>query len=677
MLHALPRLPSWRDWLFSIKAFTASMLALYIAMALGLPRPYWAMATVYVVAHPLIGATRSKGLYRAGGTLIGAGAALILTPLLDQTPVLFSLAIALWTGTLLYVSMLDRTPRSYLFMLAAYSLPLIALPAVSAPDRVFDIAVARSEEILVGITCASVVGAIAWPGKVAPVLAARVDAWLHDAADWAAELLSPQEGRRSTGSRHQLAADILMLDQYIGQLSYDASTATVVHQARQLRERLSMLLPLLSSIDAAVQNLRQQPAGMPEALTRLQHELSDWLLQSMREAPDQARANQLNHALDALQPQSSSPARENLLASHLCARLRSLIALWQDCLTLHGLIAGTDHSIDWEPLFHRHDLSSQARHYDFGMMLFSAASASLYIFLLCMVWIWSGWDDGGSAVIMGAIASCFFAAQDEPAQSQRAFFIWNVVCMVLAAVLLFLVIPASHDFETLVMAMALPFLLVGTLATKPQFALIAMTLTVSTASVMGLSGAYNADFTAFINSTLASTAGILFALIWTLLTRPFGAQLALRRLVYSWWADLARTAAGEHTGDHADLSARMRDRLSLLLPRLAASGDDQLTDGFSELRVGLSVLALQSDEHQLPPSGKQAVHRVLQQVAAHYRTRRNGSRLEAAPGSLAQAVSDAVKGLMHEHGPSIQTAQTTLHALTELRLTLCHGRATA
>ncbi len=54
-------LPSWRDWLFSGKAFLASMLALYIALAFDLPRPYWAMAAVYVVANPLAGATSSKG----------------------------------------------------------------------------------------------------------------------------------------------------------------------------------------------------------------------------------------------------------------------------------------------------------------------------------------------------------------------------------------------------------------------------------------------------------------------------------------------------------------------------------------------------------------------------------------------------------------------------------------
>jgi len=32
--------PGWRDWLFSAKAFMASMLALFVALSLDLPRPY-------------------------------------------------------------------------------------------------------------------------------------------------------------------------------------------------------------------------------------------------------------------------------------------------------------------------------------------------------------------------------------------------------------------------------------------------------------------------------------------------------------------------------------------------------------------------------------------------------------------------------------------------------------
>jgi uncharacterized membrane protein YccC len=38
---------------------------------------------------------------------------------------LLSLALACWVGLCLYVSLLDRTPRSYVFMLAGYTAGLI------------------------------------------------------------------------------------------------------------------------------------------------------------------------------------------------------------------------------------------------------------------------------------------------------------------------------------------------------------------------------------------------------------------------------------------------------------------------------------------------------------------------------------------------------------------------
>jgi uncharacterized membrane protein YccC len=58
--------------LFSANSFAAAMLALYIALALGLPRPYWALTTAYIVSQPLSGAVRSKAVYRVAGTVLGA-----------------------------------------------------------------------------------------------------------------------------------------------------------------------------------------------------------------------------------------------------------------------------------------------------------------------------------------------------------------------------------------------------------------------------------------------------------------------------------------------------------------------------------------------------------------------------------------------------------------------------
>ncbi len=140
-------MPPARDWFYGVRTFAASMIALYIALIMEMPRPYWAMATVYIVSSPFVGPTSSKALYRAVGTFLGAAAAVLFVPLFVQTPFLLAVVVALWTGTLLFLSLHLRTANSYALMLAGYTMPMIALPVVDNPLNVFDIAVSRTEEI--------------------------------------------------------------------------------------------------------------------------------------------------------------------------------------------------------------------------------------------------------------------------------------------------------------------------------------------------------------------------------------------------------------------------------------------------------------------------------------------------------------------------------------------------
>ncbi|RMC92767.1 FUSC family protein [Aquitalea palustris] len=665
-------LPSWRDWLFSAKAFAAAMLALYLAMALALPRPYWAMATVYVVSHPLTGATRSKAVYRIGGTLLGASAAVILLPLFVNAPTLLSLVVALWTGTLLSISLLDRTPRSYLFMLSAYTLPMIALPALNSPEGIFDLALARSEEILVGILCASVVSALVWPGKVAPIFSARIASWLGDARDWACELLQQGDAasQPSHASRHKLAADILALDQFISHLSYDTTSFAMVKNARELRGRMSMLLPILSSLTETKQALLQQQDGMPAGLSELMHAVAHWMA-----SPDLGHLRRevpvLQRRLAALKQQiASGDSWQALLIAHGLARLQSLINLWLDCRLLQQLIAEEHPTFEWKPAYRHWPVGGTARHYDYGMMAFSSLQASAAIFLACLLWIQLGWTDGSGAVIMVAIASCFFAALDEPAPMMRTFLIWALVSIALTTVLLFMVIPAAYTFEMLVAMLAVPFLLVGTLFTRPQFTMIAMMLTVNTATFLSLQGAYDTDFTAFFNGNVATVVGVSFALLFSLLVRPFGIELAIRRLRRASWHDLAETSAGRRLDDYAQLTARMLDRLGLLIPRLAASGHDQLPQVFNELRAGFSVLHLQREENaQAGPAGV-AVQQVLDAVERHYRQALEQRQQPQADVRLLQRIDAALNQLLASGRRSDHHLLTVLNALVELRITL-------
>src|SRR6267154_3863867 len=166
---------------FGLKTFVAAMLAYSIAVWLDTPRPYWAMASVFITSSPLTGATSSKAVYRILGTLIGGVGTIVLIPNLVNAPELLSLCVALWYGVCLYFALIDGTPRSYVFMLSGYTVALLGFPILTAPQLTFDIVSSRVQEIMLGIVCASVVSMLVMPQSVASAIAAKADAWLADA----------------------------------------------------------------------------------------------------------------------------------------------------------------------------------------------------------------------------------------------------------------------------------------------------------------------------------------------------------------------------------------------------------------------------------------------------------------------------------------------------------------
>ena len=192
----LSTLPGWRDWLFSARSFAAAMLALYLALWFDLPRPYWAVGTVYIVIQPLSGALRAKALARFLGTLAGGAFAVAAVPMLVDAPPLLVLVLALWVAGCTMGSLYDPTPRSYAFRLAGFTAALIAFPSVDAPGTIFDTALARIEEIGLGILCVTLVDQV-FPRPATPVLLARLEAWIGGMARFGADALSGrmEEGR--------------------------------------------------------------------------------------------------------------------------------------------------------------------------------------------------------------------------------------------------------------------------------------------------------------------------------------------------------------------------------------------------------------------------------------------------------------------------------------------------
>ncbi|MFT4117578.1 FUSC family protein [Bradyrhizobium sp.] len=641
-----PFLVRHADLIFALKTFAASILALVIALAMDLPRPYWAMATVYITSQPLAGATSSKAFFRVMGTLVGAIMTVALVPNLIDAPELLCLAIALWVGLCLYLSLLDGTPRSYVFMLAGYTVALIGFPSVSEPGAIFDTAVARLEEISLGIICASLVSTIVFPRSVAPAVARRVDTWLSDARRLSQVVLL-REGTSDTrrGKRLKLATDIVEIDTLSTHLAYDRLTdSNAVRGLGEIRLRMLMLLPVIASLEDRLAALGEEALRRNPELKQLLEDLAQWIASDVSERQPAERIRAMIVQRQAVLDDSTS--WERIITTSLLSRLRELVDLSRDCRVLTDAIAEGDNISAVDLAFHSEAGAAPVRHRDRGLALWSAAGAAVAILICCAFWIGTGWPDGASAPMMAAVACSFFAAQDEPARFIRSFGLWSLVAIVVVAIYLFALVPAISHIEVLVVALAPTFLIYGFLIARPATSGTGMALAANTATLLALQSTYNADFASYANSAVAFFVGVVIAELVTRIARGVGAEWIANRLVLSSWKTLAVAAERRGKRDRAEFAGLMLHRLGLLVQRIAflSESDRRDADSLVQLRIGLNIIDLRRARYGLAATTIAVIDDMLDQLAAACRgyggAGMPGELLRRVDLALAQAVKD-------------------------------------
>ncbi|MGY2051070.1 FUSC family protein [Methylobacterium sp. JK268] len=640
-------LPGWRAWLFAVKTAGAALLALFIALWIDLPRPYWAMATVYITAQALAGATRSKAAYRVGGTLIGVAVAVALVPALVNAPELLAAALALWAAFCLYVSLLDRGPQSYLFMLGGYTAALIGFPAVSDPGSIFDTAVARAEEITLGILCAALVSSLVVPQPVGPVVAQRIAAWLAEAGRWTGEVLSgAAEDPQVRARRLRLATEAGEIDVLATHLAFDTSRqAAAAPWVRTLRARMLLLLPVLSSLADRIAALRAV-AGLTADLRDLLRDLEEWAKAGAPPAGSAHLTARIEAAEHGLPP---DPDWGMLVRASLLDRLRELVALSRDCRTLEEHIARGGGRLAGPLAYGGEFARRPPQHRDHGMALRSALGVLVSALVCVGLWIATAWPDGATAAMMGVVLCCLFAAQDDPTPAILGFAQWSAVAAVAVGILLFGVLPQVHDFGMLTLALAPPLLAAGLMMAIPRTAGAGIALGVNGNALLAIQNRYDADFAAFVNSSLALLGGIWLAALVTGLIRATGAEQGAWRILRLSRRDLARAAARRGRGDRVAFAGLMLDRLGLLVPRIAASAPDSAlrrVDTLAELRVGMVLVFLRRARHGLPAEHVAALDRVLDGVARHY----SRDRPDADPLIL-EAIDAALRRIGARPGP--------------------------
>lgn len=626
--------------IFSLKAFAAAILAAYISFTIGLERPYWAFLTAYIVAAPLAGAVVSKALFRVIGTFVGAAASVLMVPPLVNSPELLTLVLAAWLGLCVFVSLLDRTPRGYMFVLAGYTACLIVLPTVAAPAQIFQTAALRVQEITLGILCGSLIHGVILPGSVAGFLIERVAVILRDAERWTRDSLELEPDPAVEGERRRLAQDVTELHQLSIHLPFETSRpAPRVRTVRALQDQLSLLMPLGAAVADRVAALRERDA-LSEGAAALLADTREWLRDIETDRLTRERvAEGLKARCSALEPEVGPGAGwDDLLQLSLCARLASLIDAHLDVRDLSEQIGTRDR----RPVSARIPRLLEGRrnrevHRDFRGAARSAVGAALTIIVGNVLWIGSGWTDGATAVMLAGVFLALFSASDNPLLPLWMFFNGTFIASVLGMIYAFGILPRIDGFPMLALSLAPPLLVLGALMHSPRYAGVALPALLGMGSPFIIAESYNDNFVSFADSSLAQLVGVLFAIAMARLMQTAGLEAAIDRTLRAGWRDIAERANLYGAPDVRGWINRMLDRIALLAPRLALSGKhpgEPLYDVLRDLRTGVAIGELRELRLELPRERSAPLTSVLADVGAYYRRLEPRERVPADPTLL-------------------------------------------
>ena len=140
----------------------AGAAAFFCAQFLRLDYPYWSVLTVILlVMAQYVGAIQEKAFFRMFGTVIGGVLGYLTTGAWQQSPVLY-LATS-FVIVAFCVAMFSQSRAPYAFFLTGLTYVVIASSGQANPDMSWSYALARIEEVLLGVIASVVVQSLVFP----------------------------------------------------------------------------------------------------------------------------------------------------------------------------------------------------------------------------------------------------------------------------------------------------------------------------------------------------------------------------------------------------------------------------------------------------------------------------------------------------------------------------------
>ena len=637
--------PSRLDLIFACKTFVAGMLALFISFELDLINPMWSIGTVMIIANPYSGMVSSKCVYRLIGTVAGAVIALLLTPHFINTPWLFTVILSLWVGFALYVSLLDRTPRSYVFMLAGYSTAMIVYNAITYIDtyNIFDIAVARVLEISVGVVSSVVVSATFFPVHVGAMIKQRVNKTLNDLEATFEKLIAVQETPENyTQVLSVITRDASDIHALAVHLAYEKGE--LKGMTKPLQEMLHQVSLVVANLVALSQRVKQLEhlhlVNLVSHLDMLRQHTVTFLKQEKSLVPADLQTLPIGFEEDFAELISKATSEQEVVLAALKMDVRHFIAnilavklLWQQIQQGNKEIPIEITAITTKyPSLHR----------DHGIAIRGGISAVLITFIVTAAWILSGWKAGFMMAQMGAITACILTALDNPVPVLRIFIWGSIVSAGLVFLYAFGIFPHVTHFWQLALVLFPVFLVAVTMMANQMLMPVGMVLGINTMMGLNLHNKYSIDAVSYLDSSFAMVLGVLVSLIVIDLVRAVSPDTSATRILTLHYQAM-RQALNLSYGSEFKIHLRsMLDRVGVLNTKMVQNPEVKISiqNALIESSSIIDLVRLQEISQKLPQlvSLKNEVNVLQQQLTEYFQMQEKQLSLNHFPIRIVQQI---------------------------------------
>lgn len=605
--------PSRLDLIFAIKTFIAGMLALFVSFELDLINPMWSIGTVLIIANPYSGMVSSKCVYRVVGTIGGAVIALTLTPHLINTPWLFTVVLSLWVGFALYVSLLDRTPRSYAFMLAGYSTAMIVFNAITYIDQynIFDIALARVIEISIGVISSAVVSATILPMHIGSAIKQRVIKTLKDTENLFANLLIADPQQNNTQLLATITRDTTDIHALAVHLSYEKGELHgMTKPLQEMLHQISMVVANLVALSERIKQLQELHfiETHAEKLQQLSAHVVHFLEQkdlivdeNILQLPDEFESDFASLMESASTHQQVLVAAMKMDVRHFISNVLAVKVLWQRIQQGNKEIPDNITPMTTKyPSLHR----------DHGVAIRGGISAVLITFIVTGVWIISGWKAGFMMAQMGAVTACILTALDNPVPVLRIFIWGSIASAVLVFVYAFGIFPHVTTFWELGLVLLPMFLFAVSMMANQMLMPVGMVLGINTMMGLNLHNAYSMDAVSYLDGSFAMILGVLVSLVVIDVVRAMSPDTSASRILALHYRAMRQAIYLPYGLDFKVHLRSMLDRIGILNSKMVQSGEikTSIHQALIESSSIVDLSRLQELANQFPQNSELAHH---------------------------------------------------------------------